>query len=214
MDKLSAKWSSLGVAFYGPSILTSPEEALIEFLKSNEFPDDKKMISIVLMWLKNYSALVHVERLKNMLNDLNAFELAVLGGIAKKTSSFGDLRWKMIERIVQKKNSSSVSFKQGDTPSFIKLKGMDKDFALFGIKVAHVIPEDDKKLLRREVVIRNNLWLKNRVLFGSNVRADVATLIELKQIKNGYEASKLASCSMTAAYRNYSALIEAGWPYN
>lgn len=213
MNNLSAKWASLGVAFYEEPIQSSPEEAIIDFLKSGEFPEDKKMIGIVLMWLKNYSNLIHVERLKKMSGDLNAFELAILGGIAKKVSSWGDSRWKAIEKSILTKNSKNVSFDIGDSQNFIKIKGLDEEFNSFGIRVAKITPDDDKKLMKREITIRSNLWLKNRVLFGSNVRSDVATLMEMGKIKNGYEAAKMAECSFTSAYRNFSALIEVGWPY-
>jgi len=117
MDNLSAKWASLGVAFYKDPIQSSPEEAIIDFIKSGEFPEDKKMIGIVLMWLKSYSSLVHVERLKKMSADLNAFELAILGGIAKKVSSWGDSRWKAIEKMISTKNSKNVFFDIGDSQS-------------------------------------------------------------------------------------------------
>ncbi len=209
MNNLSAQWASLGITFSVKSELTSPEEALLSLIKSGEFPEDKKMLSLAIMWLNEYSNLVHIERLKNMSLNLTAFEKAVLCAISKKMTTKGDLRWAIILKKYSKE-LKNVKFDIGNDSVIIKMKGHDLDFSEFGIAVAPLIAADNKKMFSRSKIISNNIWLKNRLLFGTNVRADIATLIQLKLVKNGYEAAKKAHCSMTAAYRNFSNLKEAG----
>lgn len=78
------QWASLGIAFNAiPTESVDPETTLILFLSSGEFPEDKKMMGLILLWLQHFSKLVHVERLKNLTKDLGALELALLGAISQ-----------------------------------------------------------------------------------------------------------------------------------
>ena len=73
------------------------------------------------------------------------------------------------------------------------------------------MPDDSEKLLARSKVIKGNVWIKNRLLFGTNTRADIATVKELELADTAYKAAKILSCSASAAYRNWNDLEEAGW---
>lgn len=211
-DLLRDKWSSLGIAFSSIEKLNSnPELTIIETIKSHEFPADKKMFSLMLLWLDEYLELVHVERLKMLLKDLNTYELAIIGGLALKCFNKGDHRWKVIIQSVQKKmGKKEINFKEGnDDELLLKLKGTDADFLQFGIRVAPLKSEERKKLLRREVVLGQNTWLKNRLLFGPNLRSDFITVFTLSLASNAYQAAKLLGCSMNASYRNWKSIDEA-----
>ena len=213
MNKLARIWASLGVAYYADptEIPSTPEDGIIEFLKSGEFPEDKKMMEIILGWLEENSKLVHVERLKNLSKALSEFEMAVLGAIAKKCAANGDHRWNVIVKTAREKVGEK-RFSQGDTENFIGVKGLDCDFSEFGIRIGTMrIESVEKKLIPRKFLIKKNTWLKNRILFGTNVRADIATIRELGLAQTAYRASKIASCSMQAAYNNWSDLEEANW---
>lgn len=210
-DTLRDQWASLGVAFtFGSKIQCDPETALLNFVTSSEFPEDKKMISVVLAWLKEYSAFVHIEKLKTSAQGLNGDALLVLGAIAIKCIKFGDHRWKTIERLVLKKTKEHKSSLR-DSEVFLKRHGLDEDFLKFGIRVTPVFPEDQKKLLARERIFKMNSWLRHRLLFGTNLRADMATVKLLELTDTAYGAAKLLNCSMNAAYRNWKDLTEAGW---
>jgi hypothetical protein len=210
-DLIRDSWSSLGIAFHAKGNYNSnPEETIIKTIKSHEFPSDKKIFALMLLWLEEYHEYIYVERLKNYLNDLNAFELALLGGIAKKCLAFGDHRWKIIISGVKKKHGKkNLVFTEGDDELYLKLKGIDDDFLEFGIRVAPLKSDDRKKLLPREVVFKNNVWLKNRLIFGPNLRSDFVTVFNLKLSQNAYQAAKLLGCSMNASYRNWKSIEEA-----
>ena len=115
-----------------------------------------------------------------------------------------------IEKLVVqelKGNPSSIS----DPEAFIKRRGLDEDFLKFGIRVTPIIEDDPKKILLRERAIKRNIWLRSRLLFGTNLRADIATVKSLKLADTAYGASKLLGCSINAAYRNWKDLEEVGW---
>jgi hypothetical protein len=211
-DQLRDAWGSLGIAFNSQNHLqVDPETALIALVQSQEFPDDKKIMSLALLWLRSYSKLVHIERLKTHAKKLQPLELAILGSIAMKCVANGDHKWQTIVRLAEigklKKN-----FGVGDSEAFIKMRGLDKEFAEFGIRVAPILPDDPKKLFSRQKVLKGNQWLRSRLLFGVNMRADIATVLTLNLAETGYAAAKLLGCSANTAYRNWNELEEAGWP--
>jgi hypothetical protein len=211
IDILRDQWASLGVAFaYGSKIQCDPETAILNFVNSSEFPEDKKMIGIVLAWLQEYSSFVHLEKLKTAAQSLEGDALLVLGALALKCIKLGDHRWKVIEKLVLK-NISGYKSSLSDSEVLLKQHGLDEDFFKFGIRVTPVLPEDQKKLLVRERIFKMNPWLRHRLLFGTNLRADVATVKFLKLTNTAYGAAKLLGCSMNAAYRNWNDLTEAGW---
>jgi len=210
-DVIRDQWASLGVAFaFGSRTQCDPETALINFVNSSEFPEDKKMMSIVLLWLKKYSSFVHIEKLKTPAKNLSGDALLLLGAIAVKCINFGDHRWKSIEKLARTKSKSYTSILR-DSDALINRNGLDADFLKFGIRVIPITPEDKKKLIKREQIFKMNSWLRQRLLFGTNLRADIATAIQLKLSDTAYGAAKLLGCSMNAAYRNWKDLTEAGW---
>jgi hypothetical protein len=210
-DLIRDSWASLGIAFNAKGKLNAnPEETIINTIKSHEFPADKKIFSLMILWLEEYHEYIYVERLKNYLKDLSAYELALLGAIAKKCFDFGDHRWKIIIHGVKKRlGNKSITFNDGDDELFLKLKGIDETFLEFGIRVIPLKRDDRKKLLSRETIFKNNVWLQNRLLYGPNLRSDFVTIFTLSLAQNAYQAAKLLGCSMNASYRNWKSVEEA-----
>lgn len=212
VDTLRDSWASLGVSF---SIefekAYTPEEALCLLVQSKEFPEDKKMLSLALTWLSKYSKFVHVERLQNLAKDLAPEEIAVLGAISAKCLIFGDHRWKKIEKMALKVTRKKTFSFNGDSKLLLQIKGQDKEFQRFNILVAPIQLESDKKFYSTKKIIQNNPWLKFRLLFGSNLRADVATILYLQLASTAYAAAKYLNASTSAVYRNWQDLKEADW---
>src|SRR6516225_2883310 len=165
-DPIRDQWASLGVAFAAGEVTESdPESAIISLVTAKEFPEDKKMISIALLWLKEYSNFVHIEKLKIQIKHLDTDALGILGAISRKCIGFGDHRWKAVESLVSRKLGGKKST-LSDDDVFIQRRGTDTDFLKFGIRVTPITPEDPKKLLARKRVIQMNSWLKARLLYG------------------------------------------------
>jgi hypothetical protein len=176
-------------------------------LKSEEFPEDRKMISLILAWLKEYSKFVHIERLKALTKTLGSFELAILGALAMKCIAFGDYRWKTIINLVKKRNTGKPHFDFDESEYLIVKKGEDQEFKEFGIRISTITPDRPEKIAELSHIIAKNKWLHHRILFGVNMRADIATVMVLKIAISAYQASKYLKCSFNAASRNWKDLI-------
>ncbi len=96
-------------------------------------------------------------------------------------------------------------------PAKLGQRSFDKKMLKFGIEIVEFTEDDDKKYLSKSQIMKTNRFLKNRLLFWTNSRADVATLVQFG-FKNPYQISKFFFSSYDTAYRNYKNLIEAGWP--
>lgn len=211
-DQLRDEWASLGIAFNSKTnFISDPETALITFLESREFPEDRKMISLILAWLKEHSNLVHIERLKTLIESLGSFELAVLGGIAMKCIGYGDFRWRTIISYIQKRNTGKLRFEIEESEYLLSKKGEDQEFKQFGLRLSPVEPERPEKIVEFKSIIQKNLWIKHRILFGVNMRADVATVMVLKIASSAYQASKILKCSFNAASRNWNDLTNVNF---
>ena len=213
-DRLRDLWKSMGAAFEAGEIElpVPPEEIILSTVSSPEFPRNKQMIRLMLGWLAMYRELIHVERLKTQSPKLDARSLAVLGGVAHKQAG-QDHRWKAIVRLVEKRLGDKPLVDPPADPAIqIERKGLDPDFTKLGIEVFQTTATQARKFRARRFILDNNPWLKNRLLFGANLRADVATVMALSLAPNAYGASQLLGCSRDAANRNWRALAEAGWP--
>ena len=208
MSEVVAKWGSLGIAFDGASnIAADPESLIIDSLE--HFPEDRKLVSLVFAWLKSYSSLIHVERLKSMTKLIPAESARWLGGLASFCTEF-DRRWASL----QKKCLSDKKPKRQDLGEFDALQierlGEDPYFAQAGLKIPTISWEDkERKLFTREHIINNHFWFRLRVLFGANWRADVAWELVRDSEQTPYQVAKRLGCNMETAYRNWKALNEA-----
>ena len=215
-DLLRDSWENLGVAFAINESGTKnadPEQTLLASLC--EFQDDRKLLKLALAWLGEYGDLVHVERIKALAAERSAVELAWLGGIARHQTegvhSRADRRWHTVAEMVRKRlGVPCPRFQTSQLDELLARKnGADQGFQPYGLTIPGADPADPKKLYLRPHAIQGNLWLRMRALFGTNWRADVATVMLLGRAKTSYQAEKLLGCSTETAYRNWNALKEA-----
>ncbi|MBF0299964.1 MAG: hypothetical protein HQK51_14660 [Oligoflexia bacterium] len=211
-DLLRDQWESLGIAFSVNSTKTKhadPERTLIKTIQ--EFQESRKMLRLVLAWLDEYGELIHVERLRALMKELSAINLSWLGGISNYMVQKGDLRWRAIEQVVREHFGNP-------TPKFSTSKldelqaqrvGEDQNFKKYGLTIAVTEAADSKKLLPFSTTIRSNLWLRMRTLFGTNWRADMASVLLLALASNPYQAERILGCAKETAYRNWKSLKEA-----
>jgi len=211
-DLIRDAWESLGIAFAFNQSGTrnaDPEKTLLQTLC--EFQNDRKMLTLVMGWLRDYRHLIHVERLKALANKLSASELAWLGGLASHQAEAGDARWKNLVQFVERKLGKPL-------PNFTSSRldelqservGEDRFFKRFGLHVPRTEPADSKKLRPLSAGIMANIWLRMRALFGTNWRADTAVVLLHGVAKNAYQTERILGCSRETAYRNWRSLIEA-----
>ena len=211
-DLLRDELAALGIAFVTDDqaleLEPDPERT---FLKSiSEWNTQRKTLKLLLAWMDSYGDLFHVERLRSLADSLSAVEIAWLGGFASYRVSKKDLRWQAIERYCFSKlgkpmprfATSNLDILQAER------KGKDPHFEKFGLILQILEPSDSKKIYLREATLKRNGWLRFRLLFGSNFRADMAYLFLREKASNAFQAEKFLGCSRETAYRLWKAFQE------
>lgn len=212
-DILRDKLASIGINFaanMSGQKNCDPELVLIEVLESGEFPESKSLIRFVLALLLLYGNFFHAERIKSAIGTLSPLAVAILGGIALKLTKTGDLRWNTIYETCKTRLGTQPP-KWGpvvEDKYAIKNRGTDPEFLQFGITCPVIEPEAMKKIRPISALIEDNTWFRNRALFGTNMRADTITAIQLYHPRTPYSLSKILRCSMDCAYRNWKDLSQ------
>ena len=216
-NELRDQWANLGIAFAAGSRIrhADPETTLLRTL--SQFHEDRKLLRLVFTWLNEFGHLIHVERLKSLAKNLEKMEFAWLGMIADHMcEELGDLRFKTLRDLARKQ--------LGDKPELFEDTSLqklhyEKEISrpnakpvgiAYGLRVTRAdIAGDTRKLADLKSTINGNLWLRMRLLFGCNWRADVATVMLLELAANYYQARKVLGCSIETAHRNWKSLKEA-----
>lgn len=209
MSKLEDKLSFIGINYQTPikQIPASPEEALIALSLDQDTLSDKKNLILFITWMTVHYKLIHVERLKSMLIEFNLplISQAIIAGIISTILPY-DHRFKVIIKMLEKSLSTVSEPLFKDDAFMLRKRGEDPHFSLYKLQIAKLEIETQRKLKPITQMIKDNPWIKNRILFGSNLRADIATIRELELASTAYAASKLAKCSPNAAKRNWDDL--------
>jgi hypothetical protein len=210
-DQIRDAWENLGIAFaINESQVKNadPECTLLASLK--ELQEDRKLLKLILAWLAVYGDLVHVERIKALAAELSNTELAWLGGLSSHQGN--DRRWNSVTEFVKKRLGRHVLRFQPSQLDLLQAErvGADERFQSFGITIPVFEAAESKKIRPRSKTQECCLWFRMRMLFGTNWRADVATLMLLGNAKTSYQAAQYLGCSAEAAYRNWNSLRDAG----
>ncbi len=202
---------SLGFAFYGGAAkkTADPERTILSLLPS--FRADRKLFRMLLAWLDIASDLVHIERLAGLAEEASDEDKIVLGAVASRLARDRDKRWALIfrnmKRDLEGKRLPSPPSEYAD-PYLVSKHGEDPHFREFGYRIAMLHPEDEKKILSLNGILRSNLWLRLRALIGPNFRADLVYLIVAGLAENPNQAASLLGCSRETAYRLWKAVTQ------
>jgi len=204
-NQLKGDLISIGFSFYGEpsSYPADPESTLLKALVF--FYEDRKLFRMLLRWILVIAPLIHVERLYKLAEKLDSKFVPVLGALAKKIILNGDRRFKLICEYTKKRMETEkivIQIPTGYSDSYLKSKyGEDLEFASFGINLAKIEPEDEKKILDLPQILKNHRWLRIRTLVGANFRSDLIFFLTSKAIENPNQAAKILGCSRETAYR-------------
>lgn len=204
-NELKGELISIGFSLYGePSLFAAdPEAVLVKALQF--FYEDRKIFRMLLRWCLTIAPLIHVERLHKQIQNLEPNLIPVLGAVSKKLILSGDRRFSLIyEEMKNKFKLSNISPTppEGYGDSFLISKyGEDPELKEFDMRVAYILPENEKKVLDLRGILKIHRWLRLRVLIGPNFRADLIYLLSLKTVKNPNQAAKILGCSRETAYR-------------
>lgn len=204
-ERLKPDLISLGFAFYGEEShqTADPERTILKTIPF--FYEDMKAFRMLLAWMIHASGMIHIERLTALAKDrLDPALTPILGALAAKLAK-SDRRWKTAyERYksIQKKKPIRLTAPEGYTDQFmIEKHGLDPEFGEFGLKIARILPEDRKKILTCQGIIKGNKWLRFRAWIGPNFRADLLFLVSEKLVTNPFQAAKQLGCSYQTTHR-------------
>lgn len=208
---------NIGMAFYGQILPVKeqliPEEVIIQIVREIVREKDLKLLSILVLWMNNFRGYVRAELMKKLSYSLHINTLAVLGGVIQK-SCIKDHRWDILIKHIAKhtkNNRFSLNPRETNCEADLEMLG-------FGVDVRKVSSADEKKIMQEDWVIKNNIWIRNRLFLGTNLRADVRTVIQYNLVETPYRCRQLLSCSQKAAYDNWNSLmryqnLEKEWLY-
>lgn len=207
--QLKADLISIGFAFYGePSAhAADPERTLLGSIEL--FSTERKSFVMLLAWLEKVRDLVHVERLKSMMHDLDPGFLPVFGAVCLKQLRSGDRRFAILITAARHEiDRRKIRYEpRVECDAFLVSKhGVDEEFLEFGIRTPLIAPADPKKILSVEGILKRNSWLRMRALIGPNFRADIAYLMAARIVGNAHQASKTLGCNAETAYRLWRTL--------
>lgn len=195
----------IGMRFTGESLRSACERDVdIEntLLDITEvFPDDTRLASVFLSWIKVHGNYVIVEKLAKFAAmrtegawDNNPW----LSLTAMWAVECGYHKWR---KLVKKLSESVYLYPKAMSESAIKLKGAIPWLEPLGFRIPQNsirIREDD--VLPPEKLVRHNLQYRNRYLYGPSWRADIITAIQ-RGITSPAEIRRVVGCSYEPAYR-------------
>jgi len=183
---------------------TDPEKTILDSL--TVILSDAKMLYLIANWLKTYGDLIHVERLVSLAKTapLSYDELMALGGLAQYASDAG-FRIDPVLRYVKsnfKKGRAVETSEHIALPVRMGQSPPEAAFYRFGLVVPKII-EQSLKISDLKLITETNVWVKNRIFFGCNWRADIFTVLNRKRKDRAstYRLAKDLGCSNETALR-------------
>ncbi len=208
-DSLKSKLIRFGFAFYGEAATESPDPEKLILDVCSLFPEEIKVYKMLLTWMGDFGHLINVERLKHLLEkgtDKNIKQQVGLLILSGRQVEGGDKRFQyilesMLNFLKLRTSEVTALLKAQSDPYLIERYSLDPILEKIEVQSYKIETADRKKLMAPRFVIEQNLWLKLRILIGSNYRADVAYLRSLGKYKNKYQIWKALGSSQETAYR-------------
>lgn len=172
-----------------------PEECLAEL--SLHLLKDPKSLVLAVGAVKAHAQVFHPEFLLKTIKN-HQCDFNVVGALLSKTQ---DRRFQKVIEFCLEQNF--VSEKPGKMLSFSLKIGQstaDAEFQSFGVQVSQLDAVDDKKIAKIELFLKNNVYIRNRLLFGCNWRADIISVIDMG-LDNPTAVMKRLGCSYETAHR-------------
>ncbi len=190
--------ASLGLAFDEiPSFLVAPEVGLIQLLNRDEFIGNY-LYGMLKLFLKHYHQYLRIDLLILLEKKLTPIGSATLSALA--SYCLKELKDKRFKKIKKHKLVKPIFL---NTQEYVDLRGAEPYLSFQGIIVRAISVQDEKKMKSLEWPLKNNIWFKNRLIFGLGVRADAFTVLQTNQVKTYYELSKIISSSLYSARKNF-----------
>lgn len=190
--------SSLGLTFdEAPSYNIGPESGLIHLLNREEFIGNY-MYGMLKLFLKYNHEYLRVDLLIKLEKKVTPMGRATLSALSAYCSK--DLKDKRFKKIKKHKLHESIFL---NSQEYVDSVGSEPYPTDRGIIVRTILIQDEKKIRSSKWILKNNVWFKNRLLFGLGVRADAFSALQTNRIKTYYELSKVIESSLYSARVNF-----------
>ena len=183
------------------------EQTLIEAAQAIGQGDDRRLLGLILSWIKVHGEIVNMKRLQKLLKQGEAplwIRLFAFYGL-----SIGESRWK----ILAKKLDKGTTLANEDLEMALKraaFRGEEEWSKDTGFIVAlNSETINEKFVLSSTQVAQINLMYRSRLIFGASWRADIITSMALGA-KTPTEAARLSRSSYEPAHRIFKELEMAG----
>jgi hypothetical protein len=155
-----------------------------------------RFLSLLLSWIFVHGERVNAERLKKISKTLPSPWISLL---ARYATSHGLSRWKIL---IEKPLSSPIA---NDDIQIIQSKINLKGEEIWAKNSGFLIPIDsepisNKYILAPEQLAKINVHYKNKIIYGSNWRADMITAFQ-SGAENPFQCQKRSFSSYEPAYR-------------
>jgi hypothetical protein len=171
---------------------------------AEQIPNDKRLLSLLLSWIKLHGERVNIERLKKLATKDQPIWLSLMAHFA---SDCGQTRWKILIN-----DFSQGKYALGDkdlTQSLISMRGEESWSAGSAFLIPkHSVSIDEKFILNAFQLAKINSHYRNKLIYGSNWRADIITAIQAGA-KNPFQAAKISHSSYEPAHRAFDELKTA-----
>ncbi len=168
--------------------------------------EDSRIAEGFLCWVLEYGDILSPSKIRNLVKSGANFNPHILNGVlvfmAKneiKTSQLGILK--------QKGHFGHLEFSQG-----VRVRNPMPEFAEEGILLPRFKFNKNKFLRDRAAVIKNNVEIRSRLLFGSCVNADVYSALEKNPGLTRYDAHLLTHHYKASVNKIFDRINEARLP--
>ena len=190
--------SSLGLTFdESPTFNIGPEAGLIHLLNREEFIGNY-MYGMLKLFLKHNHEYLRIDILTKLEKKLTPMGRATLSALSAYCSK--ELKDNRFKKIKKHKLHEPIFL---NSLEYVDSVGSEQYLTDRGIVVRTIPIQDEKKIRSSNWLLKNNVWFKNRLLFGLGVRADAFSALQTNQIKTYYELSKVIESSLYSARENY-----------
>lgn len=178
---------------------TDIETVLLDIVEV--FPEDSRLVSVFLSWIKVHGNYVIVEKLAKLatqrMKDARS-DLPWLSMTAAWAVECGYHKWR---KLIKKVPTPTYLYPKMMSEGAIKMKGIIPWLEPLGFRIPqNSIRIREEDVMHPEKLIRYNLQYKNRYLYGPSWRADIITAIQ-RGVTSPAEISRVVGCSYEPAYR-------------
>ena len=173
------------------------ERTLVEVSRVGMMEDDLRLLSLLTTWLGAHHARVHADRLIRFVSAepedrVRAYWAAISGWLA------ADRR---LRRLADLAPEERVDLLRVGTAFQLGRRGEDARFAGTALRVPDgTLRDREGDVLAPSELLQRHAGYRNRVLLGSNFRAEVWTTLEREPGLPVAEVARRAACSFAAAW--------------